>query len=145
MTFTETEPQVKLEELKRIEGKYDIELPPAYIEHMLNYNGGSCTPDVFSFIEDGQPSESRVHYFLAVNSGDDYDLESCINDLNGDDRVERNLIPIATDPFGNFILLSCRTVDFGALYFWDHENEFNENYIPVYLADNLKDFLTNLY
>ncbi|MBC6992627.1 SMI1/KNR4 family protein [Neolewinella lacunae] len=145
MKFIDTEPDTSIEAIKQIETNHGIQFPSEYVRHILKYNGGSCSPDTFSFMEDGEKAESQIDYFHAVNSGDDYDLSRCIQDLNGEGRLNKYLIPIATDPLGNFVLISCRESDFGKIYFWDHENEFDNSYQPAYLSDTLNEFLNSLY
>jgi hypothetical protein len=34
-----------------------------------------------------------------------------------------HILPIAHDPLGNLICISCGTTDNEGVYFWDHENE----------------------
>jgi hypothetical protein len=145
MQFYELESKIYRKDIFRIEKKYGVNFPSRYVDHLLKYNGGRCEPDVFSFIEDNTKEESRIDYFHAIASRDDYDLENCINDLNGEGRITANLIPIATDPFGNYILISCRGIDFGSLFFWNHESEFEASYEPSFLADSLDVFLASLY
>ena len=57
-------------------------------------------------------------------------------------RLPDYFVPIAHDPGGNLICISCSETENGFVYFWDHENEGNNN---VYLiSKGFNDFIGNL-
>jgi hypothetical protein len=67
-------------------------------------------------------------------------------------RLPSHIIPIAHDPFGNAICLSCGEKDYGYVYFWDHENEVDytqstdDDYNNLYfIAKSFTEFLDGLY
>lgn len=41
-------------------------MPAEYKEHLLKYNGGQCTPNVFKFNENGNWTESCIDWFLTI-------------------------------------------------------------------------------
>lgn len=53
---------------------------------------------------------------------------------------DKDLIPFAIDPFGNYI---CYSLKNGAIVFWDHENEGDDGVSST--GKNLTAFLENLY
>lgn len=107
---------------------------------------------MFSFSEKGKISKSSVDWFLAIYEGEYDNLRSCITMYKIDDkRMPSNMLPIAHDPGGNLICISCAGDDFGRVYFWDHENEVNygkasdQDYSNLYLvADNFRGFIEGL-
>lgn len=44
------------------------------------------------------------------------------------DRIPSNFLPIGNDGFGNLILMSLNNENYENIYFWDHENEWDEDY-----------------
>ena len=152
VTFKNTERQIQLIELKQFEMDIGLTLPDEYKEHLLTYNGGQCSPDVFDFIERGVKTSSSVDWFLALYEGEYDNLRDYINIYKVyNKRLPTHIIPIAHDAGGNLICISCGIGDFGYIYFWDHEREVNysvsndENYENIYFINsNLQLFLANL-
>lgn len=114
---------------KRCGGK----LPPTYRGFLLETNGGRPAKRRFAFVEDGKKTESAVDWFFGDCDDADYGLVANLDVYK--DRIPKSLLPIATDPFGNLLLLSLRGNDFGAIFFWDHEREgaddTSKNLLPV--------------
>ena len=61
------------------------------------------------------------------------------------------MVPIAHDPGGNLLLVSCEENSFGSIYFWDHENEIdyknvsdNERSNIHFVANSIGEFLSKL-
>jgi hypothetical protein len=66
-------------------------------------------------------------------------------------RLPNHLLPIAHDPLGNLICISCSKEDFGYIYFWDHENAVDyanstdADYSNLYIiAKSFKEFIAGL-
>lgn len=131
------------EEIKGLENKFRFQFPNEYREHLLKYNGGY--PDKSYF------KGSCVDYFLEFekeSSLDFYYVFRVFKDKE-DPRMPRNIIPIASDPFGNFICISVEGEDLGFIYFWRHEEEVEDGEIPDYRNMSLKaksfnEFMNNL-
>lgn len=127
-------------------------IPTDYINHLLVYNGGECTPNIFMFYQDGKRTRSQVDWFLAIYDGESDNLIDYIQTFKVDEkRMPVHMLPIAHDPLGNLICISCGHRDVGNIYFWDHEREVDynkegdENYSNLYLvAENFKTFLEGL-
>lgn len=153
ITFSKTHPKIELEDLARIENLYAISFPEDYRNHLLSYNGGIPSSGVFSFTENGEVTQSRIHFFYAINS-DDYDdmIEAIDTFKKNEKRMPNNIFPIAEDPFGNVICISVdKKKDYNHIFFWNHEREVdysvsNDNdYSNLYLiAKSFKEFINNL-
>ncbi|MEE0930490.1 MAG: SMI1/KNR4 family protein [Acutalibacteraceae bacterium] len=105
-------------EIYEFENKYNIKLPELYKKFILKYNGGN-TPKT-SFKINGISSDIRVfygfrnvskNYNFSLLMGSDY-LELFIND---------NYLPIATDSFGNELVICVDKDNEGKIYFFDRE------------------------
>lgn len=137
--FSQTESQLSPSQIEEVEKLVGLNFPKEYKEHLLQYNGGQCEPNVFRFNENGNWSDSSVDWFLAICDGEYDNLKTYIQDYKLDEkRMPSNILPIAHDPGGNLICISCGTEDIGVVYFWDHESE-----VDYSIADD-KDY-SNLY
>jgi hypothetical protein len=107
--------------LDEMERKHRIMLPEDYRLFLITTNGGRPVERRFSFIEHGKQTNGAIGWFFGDCDDADYGISSNWKTYN--DRIPPAFFPIATDAFGNLILLSCRDEDRGAIYFWDHEKE----------------------
>jgi hypothetical protein len=136
------------EEIARFEARRSVLLSAEYKQFLLASNGGCPIPNVFEVPGwHGQASGSL--FFYGIHEDPDYSLDSACKTY--DERVPADLIPIATDAFGNNICIGWKGERQGKIYFWDHEDELDENgefvqdYRNVYLvANSLQEFLDNL-
>ena len=150
--FFQTKDKLSDKEIKEFEREFNISLPSEYRNHLLEFNGGKCRPNYFSFIENGKLSENSVEWFLAIWSGETINLKNFCEILKTDSkRMPSMIFPIATDGSGNFICISCGGKDIGYIYFWDHENEVDysiscdNDYSNLHLiAKSFNDFLNLL-
>lgn len=150
--FTATKEPTSIHQIEEVERLTGLSFPSQYKTHLLKFNRGKCHPNIFSFIENGRITHSRVHWFLAIHD-DEYDnLKDYIETYKIEEkRLPHHILPIADDPFGNLICISCGSSDYGVIYFWDHENEVDyeiaddNDYSNLYrIADNFDVFLENL-
>jgi len=147
--FTQLEKTLKPKDIDEIEKTVSLKFPEEYRKHLLKYNGGQCSPNEFSFIENGKKTNSCVDWFLAIYDGEYDNLSDYIKTYKLDEkRLPADIIPIANDPGGNLICISCGKEDNGAIYFWDHEKEVDysvsgdDDYSNLFLiANSFKDFL----
>ncbi|WP_138480587.1 SMI1/KNR4 family protein [Dyadobacter bucti] len=150
--FSETEAPVKIKDIADIEYLVGLKFPTEYREHILRNNGGKCHPNRFTFSENAAKSDSIVDWFLAIYDGEYDSLRTYSNIYKiQEQRLPFHILPIAHDPGGNLICISCGTRDYGYVYFWDHEKEVDNkifadnNYFNLYLiAKNLLDFFDGL-
>ena len=123
-TFSDTKSSATPEELDSLEKYAEVVFPNEYRNHLLKDNGGQCTPSVFHFSENGKVTSSCIDRFLPTHKETWGSLKDYIETYKIDEkRLPNNLIPVAFDPGGNLICLSCFGSDAGSVYFWDHENE----------------------
>ena len=150
--FLDVKPSVTLKEIEDIENYAGLIFPKEYREHLLKFNGGRCDPNVFGFVQDGIKTESCVNWFLAAHEGKYDNLKDYIFTLKIDEkRMPTHILPIADDPGGNQICVSCGVKDYGYMYFWDHENEVDysisddDDYSNLHLiAKSFNEFLNGL-
>jgi hypothetical protein len=149
--FTKTKARITTSEIKQIEYLLQLSFPDQYIKHLLKYNGGKCNPSIFSFEEDGSLTQSRIHYFFAIDEGKNSLMLNIEIFKIEEKRLPIHILPIADDPFGNLICISCGEKDYGFIYFWDHENEVDYNnsddndYSNLYLiTKSLDEFMNSL-
>jgi hypothetical protein len=150
--FLKTEKLVNLFQIEEVEKSVGLIFPNEYKDHLIKYNGGQCNPNAFSFFENGKKTESCIDWFLAIYDGEYDNLTKYITMYKIDEkRLPSHILPIAHDPGGNLICISCGSKDNGAIYFWDHENEVDykastdDDYSNLYyIANILSDFLKNL-
>ncbi|MDX2248300.1 MAG: SMI1/KNR4 family protein [Bacteroidia bacterium] len=153
ITFSQTKlpliSQVQIDEIEQITG---LSLPEEYKNHLLTYNGGRCHPNRFSFYENGKITSSAIDWFLAIYEGKYNNLKTYINSYKMEEkRLPQHILPIARDPGGNLVCISCMGEDFGYIYFWDHEKEVDfqapdhDEYSNLYLvAKTFQNFLDEL-
>lgn len=129
-TFSQTEVKLSINQIEEIERYVGLKFPVEYKNHLLQYNGGQCYPNVFKFNENGNWTESCIDWFLAIYDGEYDNLKAYIKDYKLDEkRLPFHMLPIAHDPGGNLICISCGSADEGHIYFWDHEKEVDYNII----------------
>lgn len=152
ITFSQIESPITLLQIEEVEKYVGLDFPSEYKEHLQKYNGGQCSPNVFKYNESGKWIESCVDWFLAIYEGDYDNLIEYIKIYKlVDKRLPSHMLPIAHDPGGNLICISCGTKDKGHVYFWDHENEVNymvssdEDYSNLFfIAKGLNEFINGL-
>ncbi len=153
VNFSQIEGNVSINDIEAMEKFVGLKFPNEYRAHLLQYNGGRCFPNTFKFIENGHWTESIVDWFLAIYDGKYDNLEKYIKTYKiNEKRLPVHIIPIAHDPGGNLICISCDTDDKGCIYFWDHENEVDysvnddSDYSNLYLvANGFTEFIDGLY
>ena len=143
LTIGETE-IIKIQEL------LNLTFPESYKNFLLKNNGGKCNPKVFSFFENNRKTESYIEWFLAIYSGKFHNLKKyLLNYKLEEKRMPTHIFPIAHDPGGNLICISCSGVDIGSIYFWNHELEVDysqvddSDYLNLYLIDENFQFSLN--
>jgi cell wall assembly regulator SMI1 len=147
--FFNTEAQLNIAQIEEIETYAGLHFPEEYTQHFLQYNGGQCEPNIFSFYENGQLTDSNVDWFLAIYDGEDDNLKDYLYTYKIDEkRLPTRIFPIAHDPGGNLICIDTAN---GKVYFWDHEKEVDytvsddSDYSNLYLiANSFNEFLSGL-
>ena len=150
--FSDTQAPLELSQIEEVERFSGLTFPESYKNHLLKYNGGQCDPNTFSFIENGERTQSDIDWFLAINDDEDENFKDYFKDYKIDEkRLPNHILPIAHDSFGNLICISCSGKDCGYVYFWDHENEVDyqiygdDDYSNLYLIeDDFDKFINGL-
>lgn len=106
------------------------EIPTDLKTCIINNNGGRPDKKIF----DTDLSQERVIKSLLSYNKDD--LETVFDAYNVISKENKNLVPIASDPAGNYI---CFEKDTKVIVLWLHETNKLEK-----IADNFTDFLSNL-
>jgi hypothetical protein len=134
--------KLTLNDIEEFERRNNVILPNKYKRFMLENNGGKPEPHIFK-ISDEQ-GESGVTSFYTIDDGPRYDqLERYIDIYI--DRLPRGFIPIGDDPGGNLICLGINEEFHDRVYFWDHEEENGDMSNMYFLANNIFDFINDLY
>ncbi len=148
ITFYNMERDVNSIEIEEIEQMLGLKLPNQYREHLLKYNGGQCEPNIFIFNENGKLSDSCIDWFLAIYEGEYDNLNRYIIEYKIENkRLPEMVLPIAHDPGGNLICISCSGEDYGKVYFWDHEREMDASIgfsNLFFVANSFNEFIDNL-
>lgn len=116
------------EKIIDIERQYEIILPTQYKNFLHKYNGGYTPKTKFKV---GKIS-SDLRGFFGVG-----DVKLSLDDVELEDCLEKNIFPIASDSFGNYIMIGLSNDDAGKIYFCDHEKGNKAEYI----TENLKKFI----
>jgi len=150
--FERTEASIGQMQIEQIQKLARLSFPKEYRDHLLKNNGGQCIPNIFSFNENGKVTSSCIDWFLAIYDGEYDNLKNYIEIYKiSKKRIPSNMLPIAHDPGGNLICISCDGDDVGSIYFGDHEKEIDYsivrdlNYSNLYLiAKGFNKFIDEL-
>lgn len=139
---------IQISDIEKFEKDEAINLPLEYKKFLLINNGGYPDRGCFNF-SDGRDG-SIVDVFYGISGNKIISLKSNMDEYKS--RMPSEFIPIGEDPGGNRICLSLRSIDFGKIYFWDHELEADTDIgeIPsdenlTLISDNFSDFIESLY
>lgn len=129
-----------------LEGFLGLKIPNDYRDFLLEGNGQWQGGKDFDIPEQG--STSLNYFFPLVSRNLTDNLPYKMKLYRG--RVPEEMLPIASDSGGSLLLLSLKGKDRGAIFFWDHEMEAeDEDEQPYYenikiLSRNFDDFLKSL-
>ncbi len=129
-------------ELRDFEMVNNIRLPNDYREFLLEFNGGTPSPNR------NETPDTIVTYILGMHNGNYYaSLYKHIDMFKS--RLPVSTLPIATDAFGNLFIMSLHPEGCGHIYFWDHEGEPEHqdgHYVDncSFVAYSFSDFIYNL-
>lgn len=146
--LTKSGPRIEEATVLRFESELGTHLPGDYRAFLLQHNGGVPETNDFDLPSGGG---SGVNLFYGLSGLTDpvqpSDLRAERKRMVG--RVPGHILPIGDAEGGNLVCISLSGQDRGAVYFWDHEEEAEEEESPSYqnlfkLADNFSDFWKNL-
>lgn len=110
-----------------MEKNYIVSLPKQYKEFLCKYNGGYTPKTKFKV---GKIS-SDIRGFYGVGN-----VKLSFDTIQMGEWIDKNFLPIATDSFGNYLLIGVGNNGNGKIFFCNHEEK---NKVEC-IADNLKDF-----
>lgn len=122
--------EIELDKITGLEKKYGIILPNEYKKFLLKYNGG-FTPKT-NFHINKESSDLRGFFGLG-------DAEMGFDSLRLEKWISINVLPIASDSFGNYIVIGLLEENEGKIFFCDHEQENR----CILLSDCLEAFIRN--
>lgn len=125
--------------VEKAEREHAFRIPDEYKAFLLKHNGGHPRRCCFRFGK-GAYRDSLVGSFFSVGGPGYMNLAHYVEVYS--DRLPANYFPIANDPGGNLIVISCSGPTKGAVYFWDHEHEGKKALHRV--AKSFDDFLALL-
>ncbi|MDO6675016.1 SMI1/KNR4 family protein [Tenacibaculum sp. 1B UA] len=133
-------------EVLAFEQNYKIHLPTDYFKFLLNHNGGSPEPCLFTKNPDlGIIVINWLNGLLKGKNGLVWNIEIF------DGRIPKRFLAIGDDPGGNQICLDVSLNNTnGAVYFWKHEEEYlftNEEAVlenMYFLANSFESLITSL-
>jgi hypothetical protein len=135
--------------IAQFEAHRGVLLPREYKKFLLNSNGGMPTSHIFA-VPGFHGQGSSLNSFYGIHNGPKHHQLDWACEVHKE-RIPDDLIPIASDAFGNEICIGWKGKRRGKIYFWDHEDELDEqglsrqDYGNVYLvANSLGEFLDNL-
>jgi hypothetical protein len=118
-------------EIRELEDTLGYSLPNDYRTFLLTYNGGRPEPDVFNYeIRKNEIRSSSVRNFFCVDKEGMDAFNEILLVYAG--RLPKDMFPIAYDSCGNLICLCIAGEHRGRIYFWDHEEEYEEDELPGY-------------
>ncbi|MGK3970046.1 SMI1/KNR4 family protein [Sorangium sp. So ce118] len=146
MTIIENHgPSISDADVSKLEQRLGAALPEQYRQFLLEFNGGSPTPDTVDI--EGLPGTSTdVQIFFGIGrSVESSDLDWNLTTLA--ERLEEGLLPIAADSGGNVFCLALRGRRRGNILYCDLQSVFSDleatpELFPV--ASNFDAFLTKI-
>tara|TARA_B100001094_G_scaffold117190_1_gene113040 strand:+ start:7730 stop:8224 length:495 start_codon:yes stop_codon:yes gene_type:complete len=107
------------------ESQLGVILPEDYFKFLCENDHCYTEADVFDFIKDGRKNTSILHGFFGFDAPSYGDIVQHLQVRKG--RIPSFMLPIASDPGGNDILIGIKGEYRGHIYFWDHEMEYDED------------------
>lgn len=122
------------EEINIFEKKYKFSFPQEYRFFLQKYNGGE-TPKT-DFRINRVSSDIRAFYGFK-EAGSYYNFNEVEKNQRFNRWLQENIIPIATNVFGDYVMIGIGNENNGKIFFCYHDRSNK----PIELAKNFKDFL----
>ena len=149
---TKTGP-INSQRVKDFESQLGVTLPEDYFHFLCENDHCYTEADTFSFIEDGEQQLGMLHGFFGFDAPSYANIVEHLAVRKG--RVPSFMLPIATDPGGNDILIGIKGEHRGQIYFWQHDWEYDEEQDEgtvddywgnlYFIAPDFKSFINSLY
>lgn len=125
--FITSNPPVATEQISQVQRVLGNDLPEPYVAFLHAQNGGRLEPNESELAEAHHLGVGVIEFF---GIGQSPDLLERHRFYQG--RVPGDLLPIADAEGGNLICLALTGEHRGAVFFWDHEWESEEDEPPRY-------------
>ncbi|MBD5087947.1 MAG: SMI1/KNR4 family protein [Clostridiales bacterium] len=134
--FDTNEIEKKIEEF---ENKLQISLPEEYIKFMTKYNGGKTPETEFRISKVNCKISSDVNGFYGMGQVDeDYSFDRLMNNQLIEEFIEDEMIPIATNVWGDYITMGIEKKQYGKIFFLYHDRK--KKYLS--LCKDLNEFIS---
>ena len=108
------------EALNNFKEKYKLNLPKKYKEFLLKYNGGETLDTSFRLNRES----SSLRLFYGLSNVEYYcNFQYLIDNKFLQEFLSQGYLPIASDSFGNTIVLGVVESNFNQIAFYDHERQ----------------------
>lgn len=135
---TDTFKKIGTNDLAEVENRLGISFPEPYKVFIKKYNGGRITPKYFKTVNN--EIESSIQYIFGIIDNENYDIFSNYTKWISKTSL-RQLVPIAIDPVGNLIVISCSSATYGSIFLWQHDLVG----VHFLIETDFDHFLKNLY
>ncbi|MDO4228705.1 MAG: SMI1/KNR4 family protein [Capnocytophaga sp.] len=115
-------------------------IPDSYKEFMFKYNGGSFSDYVLNGTSAG---DTIVSWFYSWDKNKTSSLQVILENFD-EDYSGYGFLPFADDPGGNCYLLNLNPDGNGEVYYWLHDDEFENGDNKALIFNNFVDFLNAL-
>lgn len=131
-----------LDDLLKIEKKYDFIFPDDFKYFYTNYNGGKTSKREVCLQDGDWKSSTRFHGFYSMN----IEFENALNDVYAENWWIKGFIPFGYDEGGETFCFSTRACDYGYIYYFMSDCIYDENPESAYLKVNesLAQFINNM-
>lgn len=107
-----------LSDIEIFEKKYKFDFPKIYRSFLLKYNGGETPKTKFKI--NRVASDLRAFYGFG-NANEYYHFDKIEKDIHFNEWLQENIIPIATNVFGDYIMIGIKDENRGKVFFRYHD------------------------
>lgn len=130
------------------EKRHGINIPDPYRQFLIDFNVAYVSPSYFfhkhvSQITSNDKSNEMLEIFRGFADDEVRCLDWYMDIYTYSDRISKVFLPIAAVAGGNVICIGIASHNYGKIFFWDHEYEYNGDELFC-LADDFNSFLNSL-
>ena len=146
VTITNALPPINESDLVKYEQEINARFPTDFREFLVKHNGGIPNPSAFTVDMKGFKNRTRLRRLLGIGDENEESFKNFMRVYRH--RIPTDFLPIGLEISGGLVCIAIRDVNYGNVYFWDHNWEAEEepDYSNVYLlADSFSSFLDQLH
>ncbi len=143
-----TNEAVALEQLTKFENENKIRIPQDYKKFVADGAIGAYKCKSLDFVGiDDEENSTGFRNLLAVDESSGESVQNKYRYMTAGERIPKRVVPIAEDIGGNMVCMDVGPDRNGAIYFWDHEFELDDDLEEnlALIAPNFSAFLALLY